>query len=95
MSDGNSPGNLLAARMEELESLMATDGSSTLLSEYDRLADDFRRLGGCQGLDILVRQEQGRDCRRHDDRAAQNGPGRDEGTCFAHEILNDVELPVW
>ena len=25
---------------------MATDGSSTLLSEYDRLADDFRRLGG-------------------------------------------------
>ena len=23
------------------------------------------------------------------------GPGRDEGTCFAHEILNDVELPVW
>ena len=36
----------MAARMEELESLMATDGSSTLLSEYDRLADDFRRLGG-------------------------------------------------
>ena len=28
-------------------------------------------------------------------RQAQNGPGRDEGTCFAHEILNDVELPVW
>lgn len=26
------------------------------------MCGDFRRLGGCQGLDILVRQEQGRDC---------------------------------
>lgn len=48
-----------------------------------------------QWLDILVRQEQGGDSRRHDDRAAQNGSCLDEGTCFAHEIFNDVELPGW
>ena len=58
----------MAARMEELESLMATDGSSTLLSEYDRLADDFRRLGGydmdrernrvANGLDIPMELRQ-------------------------------------
>ena len=36
----------MAARIEELESLMATDSSKPLLDEYDRLSDDFRRLGG-------------------------------------------------
>ena len=59
------------------------------------LCGNFRRLGGRQWLDILVRQEQGGDSRRHDDRAAQNGSCLDEGTCFAHEIFNDVELPGW
>lgn len=46
------------------------------------LCGNFRRLGGRQWLDILVRQEQGGDSRRHDDRAAQNGSCLDEGTCF-------------
>ncbi|MFR5782371.1 MAG: ATP-binding cassette domain-containing protein [Oscillospiraceae bacterium] len=36
----------MAARMQELEGLMATDSSEALLKEYDKLADDFRRLGG-------------------------------------------------
>ena len=36
----------MATRMQELEGLMATDSSEALLKEYDKLADDFRRLGG-------------------------------------------------
>lgn len=48
-----------------------------------------------RGLIFWFGRNRGATARRHDDRAAQNGPGRDEGTCFAHEILNDVELPVW
>ena len=33
-------------RLEELALLMETDQSQALLSEYDRLSEDFRRLGG-------------------------------------------------
>ncbi len=36
----------MAERMRQLEELMASDSSEALLKEYDRLADDFRRLGG-------------------------------------------------
>ena len=36
----------MAARIEELERLMERDDSPALLNEYDRLSDDFRRLGG-------------------------------------------------
>ena len=36
----------MASRIAELESLMASDSSKALLDEYDRLSDDFRRLGG-------------------------------------------------
>ena len=36
----------MAARISELEELMAKDSSPALLDEYDRLSDDFRRLGG-------------------------------------------------
>ena len=36
----------MAGRMRELEGLMASDSSPALLTEYDRLSDDFRRLGG-------------------------------------------------
>ncbi len=36
----------MAARIAELEALMATNSSRQLLDEYDRLSDDFRRLGG-------------------------------------------------
>ena len=36
----------MAARLRELEELMASDSSRALLDEYDRLSDDFRRLGG-------------------------------------------------
>ncbi len=36
----------MAKRLRELEELMATDTSRALLDEYDRLSDDFRRLGG-------------------------------------------------
>lgn len=36
----------MAARLRELEELMAADSSRALLDEYDRLSDDFRRLGG-------------------------------------------------
>lgn len=36
----------MASRISELESLMASDSSKALLDEYDRLSDDFRRLGG-------------------------------------------------
>ena len=36
----------MAARISELERLMAADSSRALLDEYDRLSDDFRRLGG-------------------------------------------------
>lgn len=36
----------MAGRMRELEGLMASDSSPALLAEYDRLSDDFRRLGG-------------------------------------------------
>ena len=37
---------VMASRIEELEALMAADSSKALLDEYDRLSDDFRRLGG-------------------------------------------------
>ena len=36
----------ISERMEELTGLMADDPSPALLAEYDRLLDDFRRLGG-------------------------------------------------
>ena len=36
----------MAARLSELEELMSADSSPALLDEYDRLSDDFRRLGG-------------------------------------------------
>ena len=36
----------MSDRLRELETLMATDSSRVLLDEYDRLSDDFRRLGG-------------------------------------------------
>ncbi len=36
----------IAARIDELTGLMETDGSKALLDEYDRLSDDYRRLGG-------------------------------------------------
>ncbi len=36
----------MAARLRELEELMAADSSRALLDEYDRLSDDFRRMGG-------------------------------------------------
>ena len=36
----------MAARISELEGLMATNSSRELLDEYDKLSDDFRRLGG-------------------------------------------------
>ncbi len=58
----------MAARMQELEGLMATDSSEALLKEYDKLADDFRRLGGydmdyernrvANGLDIPAEMRQ-------------------------------------
>ena len=36
----------MAARIEKLEGLMAGEATPALLDEYDRLSDDFRRLGG-------------------------------------------------
>ena len=36
----------MEARMNELTARMATDHSPALLSEYDRLSENFRRLGG-------------------------------------------------
>ena len=36
----------MAARIAELERQMESDSSPQLLAEYDRLSDDFRRLGG-------------------------------------------------
>ena len=36
----------MALRMEELTAQMEEDSSPALLQEYDRLADDFRRMGG-------------------------------------------------
>ena len=36
----------MAARIAQLEELMASGGGPDLLDEYDRLSDDFRRLGG-------------------------------------------------
>ena len=36
----------MEARMNELTARMATDDSPALLSEYDRLSENFRRLGG-------------------------------------------------
>ena len=36
----------MEARMNELTARMATDDSPALLAEYDRLSEDFRRLGG-------------------------------------------------
>ena len=36
----------MAARISELDGLMATNASRALLDEYDKLSDDFRRLGG-------------------------------------------------
>lgn len=36
----------ISARLEELALMMETDQSQALLSEYDRLSEDFRRLGG-------------------------------------------------
>ena len=36
----------MSARMEELTTRMEEDASPALLQEYDRLSDDYRRLGG-------------------------------------------------
>ena len=36
----------ISARLEELALMMETDQSQALLGEYDRLSEDFRRLGG-------------------------------------------------
>lgn len=36
----------LSARLEELAKQMESDSSERLLSEYDRLSEDFRRMGG-------------------------------------------------
>ncbi|MBR5095199.1 MAG: ABC-F family ATP-binding cassette domain-containing protein, partial [Oscillospiraceae bacterium] len=38
----------MSTRMDELTLLMEQDSSPALLREYDRLSDDFRRLGGYQ-----------------------------------------------
>ena len=58
----------MGERMQELETQMETDSSEALLKEYDRLADDFRRLGGydmdrersrvANGLDIPAEMRQ-------------------------------------
>ena len=58
----------MGERMRELEELMAADSGEALLKEYDRLADDFRRLGGydmdrernrvANGLDIPAEMRQ-------------------------------------
>ena len=58
----------MGERMRELEELMAAESGETLLKEYDRLADDFRRLGGydmdrernrvANGLDIPAEMRQ-------------------------------------
>ena len=58
----------MGGRMRELEELMAADSGEALLKEYDRLADDFRRLGGydmdrernrvANGLDIPAEMRQ-------------------------------------
>ena len=36
----------ISERLEELALMMETDQSQALLGEYDRLSEDFRRLGG-------------------------------------------------
>ena len=36
----------LSSRLEELAEQMESDSSDTLLREYDRISEDFRRLGG-------------------------------------------------
>ena len=36
----------ISERLDELTLLMESDSSAALLQEYDRLSDDFRRLGG-------------------------------------------------
>ena len=36
----------MARRMDELTLQMESDASPALLREYDRLSEDFRRLGG-------------------------------------------------
>ena len=46
LSEAHAGLRAMAARLHELEELMATDSSRALLDEYDRLSDDFRRLGG-------------------------------------------------
>ena len=43
----------IRARMEELAAKMETDSSPALLSEYDRLAADYERLGGYE-TDVAV-----------------------------------------
>ena len=43
----------IRARMEELAAKMETDSSPSLLSEYDRLAADYERLGGYE-TDVAV-----------------------------------------
>ena len=50
------------------------------------MCGNFRRLGGRQIFRVLIGQEQRCDGGRHDDGAAQNGSGLEEGTCFAHKI---------
>ena len=46
LREAHRPLREMAGRIAELERLMASDGSAALLAEYDRLSDDFRRLGG-------------------------------------------------
>ncbi len=60
----------IAARMQDLERRMAADSSRQLLDEYDRISDDFRRLGGydmeferdrvANGLDITAEMRERR-----------------------------------
>ena len=58
----------ISARLEELATQMESDTSERLLAEYDRLSDDFRRMGGYEmeidrnrvanGLDIPQRMRE-------------------------------------
>ena len=50
------------------------------------MGGNFRRFGGRQIFRVLIGQEQRGDGGRHDDGAAQNGSGLEEGTCFTHKI---------
>ncbi len=46
LKEAHAPLRAMLARMDELTKRMEGDASPALLGEYDRVADDFRRLGG-------------------------------------------------